>query len=80
LRGGLFSFEPWTTINQYDRLIGTGWMLLGVAILIRAPSSQQLQRTFKPSWVSLLLAIILAVVACIYLNSDGSKSFVYRRF
>jgi D-alanyl-lipoteichoic acid acyltransferase DltB (MBOAT superfamily) len=75
-----FNYEPWTGIDRVDQVMGIGWMLFGVTILLRAPSSMELQRTFKPSWTAAALALATAAVACIYLNSVMSRSFVYRDF
>ena len=80
VQNGYFNYEPWRGIDRVDQVIGIGWMLFGVAILLRAPSSMELQRTFKPSWATAALALGLATVACIYLNGVVSRSFVYRDF
>jgi alginate O-acetyltransferase complex protein AlgI len=80
VRGRLFDYEPWTGIDRVDQVMGIGWMLFGVTVLCRAPSSMEIERSFKPSWKNALLALALAGVACIYLNGVMSRSFVYRDF
>lgn len=79
-QSNLFNYEPWTGIDRVDQVVGIGWMVFGAAILFRAPSSMELQRTFKPSKTTAAFALAMAVVACIYLNSVMSRSFVYRDF
>ena len=79
-RGGLFDYAPWSGIDRIDQLTGIGWMLFGTAIVVRAPSSLQLQRAFKPSWANAAIAILLALIACAYSNGVVSRSFVYRDF
>jgi alginate O-acetyltransferase complex protein AlgI len=78
--GGLFNYEPWQGIDRVDQLIGLAWMVVGAAILFRAPSSLELQRTFKPSWTFVTATIALALIACIYANGVVSRSFVYHGF
>jgi D-alanyl-lipoteichoic acid acyltransferase DltB (MBOAT superfamily) len=80
LRGGVFNYEPWSGIGRVDQLLGIGWMLFGVAIQMRGKSSLELQRTFKPSWATVAVAVGLAAVSCIYVNGVVSRSFVYRDF
>ena len=80
LQGGLSSYEPWSGIDRVDQVAGIGWMLLGVAILFRAPSSMELQQKFKPSAVLVAVTIALAVFACIYANGVLSRSFIYNEF
>jgi hypothetical protein len=80
VHSGLFSYEPWTGIDRVDQVLGIGWILVGIGILFRAPSSAEMQRTFRPSWSAVALAVALAVVACIYANGVVSRSFVYRDF
>ena len=77
---GVFSYEPWSGIDRVDQVAGIGWMLFGIAILYRAPSSTELQRAFRPSWAMVTLTVALATVACIYTNGVVSRSFVYRDF
>jgi alginate O-acetyltransferase complex protein AlgI len=80
LRGGLFSYEPWSGIGRVDQLLGVGWMLFGLATQIRGRSSLELQRAFRPSWATAAAAVALAAVSCIYANGVVSRSFVYRDF
>jgi alginate O-acetyltransferase complex protein AlgI len=80
LHGGLFNYEPWMGIDHVDQALGIGWMLFGVGILFRAPSSLELERKFRPSFAGVALALALALVACVYANGVVSRSFVYRDF
>ena len=80
LRGGLFNYEPWTGIDRIDQLVGFGWMALGTLIVFRGSSSLDLQKTFKPSWARVAMAVAAAMIACIYVNGVVSRSFVYRDF
>jgi len=80
LRAGLFSYEPWVGIDRMDQLTGIAWMVFGVAALLRAPSSMEVQNKFRPSWATVAQTVALAVVACIYANGVVSRSFVYRDF
>lgn len=80
MHNGVFSYQPWTGIDRVDQVTGIGWMLFGIAILYRAPSSTELQRAFRPSWAMVTLTVALAAVACIYTNGVVSRSFVYRDF
>jgi len=80
VQSNLFNYEPWTGIDRVDQVVGIGWMVFGVTILFRAPSSMELERTFKPSKRTAAFALAMAVVACIYLNAVTSRSFVYRDF
>jgi alginate O-acetyltransferase complex protein AlgI len=80
LRGGLFSYEPWGGIGRVDQVMGAGWMLLGIATQIRGPSSLELEKSFKPSWATVAVAIGLAVVSFVYVNGVVSRSFLYRDF
>ena len=80
LRGGLFSYEPWTGIGRVDQLLGVGWMLFGIATQIRGSSSLELQRRFQPSWATVAVSVALAVVSFVYVNGVVSRSFLYRDF
>jgi hypothetical protein len=80
LRGGVFSYEPWSGIDRVDQVMGIGWMLVGFAVQVRGRSSLELQRTFQPSWATVGLAVALAAVSCVYANGVVSRSFVYRDF
>jgi len=80
MHGGLFSYEPWTGIDRVEQVTGAGWMLLGIFALWRAPSSMQLQRTFRPSWAAVALTVALIALACVYTNGVVSRSFVYNEF
>jgi D-alanyl-lipoteichoic acid acyltransferase DltB (MBOAT superfamily) len=80
LQGGFFNYEPWMGIDRVDQVMGIGWMLFGVAILFRAPSSMELERKFRPSLANVALAVGLALVSCVYANGVVSRSFVYRDF
>jgi alginate O-acetyltransferase complex protein AlgI len=80
LRGGLFSYEPWSGIDRIDQVMGVAWMLCGSAILLRAPNSLEMERRFKPSWATLAVSVGLAGIAFVYANSVVSRSFVYRDF
>jgi hypothetical protein len=55
-------------------------MLFGIAVLLRAPSSMEMERTFKPSWATVAITLALAIVAVAYANGVVSRSFVYREF
>ena len=79
-RGGFFNYDPWTGIDRIDQVMGITWMMFGVGIVCRAPSSMDLQRTFRPSWATVTVAVTLAVIACIYANGVVSRSFLYRDF
>jgi len=80
LNGGLFNYEPWMGIEHVDQVLGITWMLIGAGIVCWAPSSMEMERTFKPSWRVAALTIAMAVVACGYVNGVVSRSFVYRDF
>lgn len=80
LHGGFFSYEPWSGIDHVDQVFGITWMLVAVWIVVWAPSSMELERTFRPSWRVAALTVAMAVVACIYVNGVVSRSFVYRDF
>jgi alginate O-acetyltransferase complex protein AlgI len=79
-RAGWLNYGPWNSIEQADQMVGLGWMLAGVVGVFCAPSSLQLQRSFKPSWSRVAFAVGLAVIACIYASGLVSRSFVYREF
>lgn len=80
LRGGLFDYTPWEGIGRVDQVTGAIWMFFGVSILIKAPSSLELEKRFKPSLVAVAAAIALATIACFYANGVVSRSFLYRDF
>jgi D-alanyl-lipoteichoic acid acyltransferase DltB (MBOAT superfamily) len=80
LRGGLLDYSPWSGIEHVDTGVGVCWMLFGIAILVRAPSSMEMERTFKPSWATVAIVLALAIVAVAYANGVVSRSFVYRDF
>jgi D-alanyl-lipoteichoic acid acyltransferase DltB (MBOAT superfamily) len=80
LQGGLFNYEPWMGIDHVDQVAGIIWMLVGVASVFGAPSSLELQGTFRPSWAIVMFTIALAIVAGVYANGVVSRSFVYREF
>ncbi len=80
LHAGLFNYDPWMGIDRVDQVMGIGWMLFGVVLLFRAPSSLELERNFRPSLASVTIAVALALVACLYANGVVSRSFVYRDF
>jgi D-alanyl-lipoteichoic acid acyltransferase DltB (MBOAT superfamily) len=80
LQGGLLDYSPWSGIDRVDTGLGVSWMLFGIAALLRAPSSMEMERTFKPSWATVAITVALAIVALAYANGVVSRSFVYREF
>jgi len=80
LQGGLLDYSPWSGIDHVDTGVGVCWMLFGIAVLLRAPSSMEMERKFKPSWGTVAIALALAIVALAYANGVVSRSFVYREF
>ncbi len=75
-----FDYEPWTGIDRVEQVTGALCMTVGVFSIWRAPSSMQLQRDFRPSWVTLVATVALTFAACLYSNGVVSKSFVYNEF
>jgi hypothetical protein len=55
-------------------------LLLGLVIAFVGSSSEQLAREFTPRGRNALLATAALVVACIYMNSQITTSFIYFKF
>jgi hypothetical protein len=60
--------------------MGLFWMTCGAIVLIRRPTSLDLQRTFRPSWAMVGQCVAMASISFIYVNDVVSRSFVYRDF
>lgn len=80
LHGGFFNYVPWSALDRVEHLMGLSWMGLGCLILLRGPTSFELQKTFRPSWAMVWQCVAMASIACIYVNGVVSRSFVYRDF
>ncbi len=80
VRGGVFSYVPWTGIDHVDHLAGLFWMVCGIAVVIRGRNSLALRRDFRPSWAMVGQCVALACISFIYVNGVISRSFVYRDF